>query len=431
MATAPGARPLHTAGKPSIGILLRLMLPFGFGYYLSHVYRSVNAVIAPDLVRSIGLGAADLGLLTSAFMLAFALAQLPLGVLLDRYGARRVDVALLLLAVMGALLFAVSESVLVLAVGRALMGLGVAACMMAAFKSMTMVLPISWLMPAQGLLVAVGGVGAMTATAPAETLVRLFGWRSVFVLLATATVIAAVCVYLFVPDEEARVRRRTSWRREMAGLKRALLHPFFLAVGPAIGLVQGGFIAIQTLWAGPWLYYVVGLDSTTVSHYLLLIACGMVGGYVFNGFLGAVVIRWGVSPIVIAIVGSAIMLLSLALIILLGPLVPLPIWIVFGFFGTSVVVCFAMIGQQVPGRFVGRVSTAVNFMTFATAFVFQWGIGAMVQFWTPDTGGHYPDSAFKFAFTVTLSVQAAGLVILALSGVRMHQARRQHVSMDT
>src|SRR5512134_357876 len=116
-------------------VCLRIFIPFALGYFLSYLYRTVNAVLAPDLVRDLGLDPAGLGLLTSAYFFAFALAQLPIGILLDRYGPRRVEACLLLFAAAGALLFARATSLPELLLGRGLIGLGVAACLMAAFKA--------------------------------------------------------------------------------------------------------------------------------------------------------------------------------------------------------------------------------------------------------------------------------------------------------
>ncbi|HMV55144.1 MAG TPA: MFS transporter, partial [Rhodocyclaceae bacterium] len=113
----------------------RLFLPFAAGYYLSYLLRTVNAVISPDLTRELGLSAADLGLLTGAYFFSFAVAQIPVGVALDRYGPRRVEASLLVLAAIGALLFAFGQTLLQLAVARALIGFGVSACLMAALKA--------------------------------------------------------------------------------------------------------------------------------------------------------------------------------------------------------------------------------------------------------------------------------------------------------
>ncbi|MCK4622585.1 MAG: MFS transporter, partial [Desulfuromonadales bacterium] len=150
----------------AVTTLIRLFLPFGLGYFVSYLFRTVNAVIAPDLVVDLGLSPADLGLLTSVYFLAFAAFQLPLGLLLDRFGPRRVESALLLLAAAGALLFARAESLLGLIIGRSLIGLGVSACLMAAFKSFTAWLPSARLPFANGMQMVSGGLGALMATTP-------------------------------------------------------------------------------------------------------------------------------------------------------------------------------------------------------------------------------------------------------------------------
>jgi MFS family permease len=122
---------------------LKLFLPFAGAYFLSYLYRTANAVIGPVLSAELALGAAGLGLLTSAYFLSFAAAQLPLGMLLDRFGARRVESGLLLIAAVGAAVFALGQGIAELAVGRALIGLGVSACLMAAFKAFSLWFPPS------------------------------------------------------------------------------------------------------------------------------------------------------------------------------------------------------------------------------------------------------------------------------------------------
>jgi MFS family permease len=121
MAKPAGRGERGFAGNP----LVRVLLPFAAAYFLSYLYRSVNAVIAPDLVSDFALSAAELGLLTSAYFLTFAAFQLPLGLLLDRFGPRRTDAALLLIAALGGMVFALAHGLPLLILGRALIGLGV------------------------------------------------------------------------------------------------------------------------------------------------------------------------------------------------------------------------------------------------------------------------------------------------------------------
>src|SRR5581483_10581547 len=145
---------------------LSVFCPFAVGYFLSFCYRNVNAVISKDLVTQFALSPAELGFLTSMYLAAFAAIQLPLGVLLDRYGPRRVVAALLCFAAAGALLFAAARDVAMLSVGRALIGLGVSAGLMGAIKAFSLWFPLSRLATMNGLFLAVGGLGALAATAP-------------------------------------------------------------------------------------------------------------------------------------------------------------------------------------------------------------------------------------------------------------------------
>lgn len=164
----------------AINKVLRIFSSFAFGFYLSYLFRSVNAVIAPDLIRDIGVDAANLGLLTSAYFISFALFQIPLGIILDRQGPRKVEAGLLLFAALGAVIFALSDTLMNLVIGRALIGLGVSACLMASFKSFADWFPKERLALANGAIMMAGGLGALTATAPVEFILQFTDWRGVF-----------------------------------------------------------------------------------------------------------------------------------------------------------------------------------------------------------------------------------------------------------
>src|SRR3954469_11263389 len=154
--------------------------PFAVGYFFSFFFRNVNAVISKDLAREFALAPSDLGFLTATYLLAFAAFQLPLGVLLDRYGPRRVVATLLCVAAAGALTFALARDFGMLSIGRALIGLGVSGCLMGAIKAFTLWFPLSRLATLNGLYLAAGGIGAISATAPAEAVLGLYGWRALF-----------------------------------------------------------------------------------------------------------------------------------------------------------------------------------------------------------------------------------------------------------
>jgi MFS family permease len=182
--------------------LFRVFFPFAAGYFLSYLYRVVNAVIAPDLVGELSLAPASLGLLTAVYFITFASFQLPLGILLDRYGPRKVEACLLLFAGLGAYIFSQSTSLTGLIVGRALIGFGVSSCLMAAFKAYTLWFPKDKWPLVNGFQMAAGGLGALAATSPVEFALGFTDWRGLFVILAIATIASATVVFFVVPGKK-------------------------------------------------------------------------------------------------------------------------------------------------------------------------------------------------------------------------------------
>ncbi|MEO6779787.1 MAG: MFS transporter, partial [Bradyrhizobium sp.] len=177
------------AGDPTQNrwLILRVFLPFVAAYYLSFLFRTINATIAGPLASEFGLGADDLGLLTSVYFLTFAAAQIPIGILLDRYGPRRIQSALLVAAAARAALFAASESFLLLVASRALIGLGVAAALTAGLKALVIWFPSDRVPLLNGLMIMLGALGGVTATLPAELLLTSMNWRGLFELFAAVS----------------------------------------------------------------------------------------------------------------------------------------------------------------------------------------------------------------------------------------------------
>jgi len=217
---------------------LRVFLPFAAGYFLSYLLRVVNAVIAPDLVSEMHLGPSALGLLTAAYFISFAAFQLPLGILLDRFGPRRVEAGLLVFAGAGALLFAGAETLAVLVLARALIGLGVCACLMAAFKAFVLWFPTQHLPMINGFQMAAGGLGALTATAPVEAAMGFVGWRGVFLILGILSLAVAAAIFCIVPEKEAP-RQEEDFAAQLGGILRVYTSAVFWKIAPWTAMSLG------------------------------------------------------------------------------------------------------------------------------------------------------------------------------------------------
>jgi MFS family permease len=383
---------------------LQIFLPFAFGYFLSYLYRVINAVISPNLVADIGLEPAELGLLTSTYFITFAAFQLPLGVLLDRFGPRKIEAALLVVAASGALIFAFAESMNGLIVGRALIGLGVSACLMAAFKSFVMWFPIQQLPRINGFQMAMGGLGALAGTAPVEIALSFTDWRGVFTGLAILTLAVAVAIFFIVPERKME-RRDFNLSDQIRGIGFVFKDFTFWRIAPWTTFSQTTYLSVQGLWAGPWLRDVAGMNRMAAAETLMWVAVAMIAGFIVLGTITEQLSRRGIPPMTVAACGMFLFMLQLLLLIFQPIRWAVPVMILFGFFGTSGILPYAVLSQSFPSHLSGRVNTALNLLVFLAAFSAQWGIGAIIGQWpTTETGGYSP-IGYRMAFTLMLGLQ--------------------------
>lgn len=397
-------------------LALRVLLPFAGGYFLSYLYRTVNAVLAPHIAADIMLDAGALGLMTGMYLLAFGSVQLPLGILLDRYGPRRVEAALLLFAAAGSALFAIAEQPSALIMGRALVGLGVSACLMAAIKANVQFYPPQKLALVNGIILFAGGLGAVAATQPVQAALALTDWRGIFWILAGLSLAMAVVLFATVPDKRGGAGGG-SLLAQMGDVAAILRNPDFLRVMPVTAIALGSFMAIQGLWAGPWLRDVAGLDSNAVAQSLLAMAAGMAAGYLAWGAVSDFLGRRGIHILVVAAFGMVWYGLSMTVMALGWGGAPVLLSANFGFAGASVSLCYVVVAQLVPPSMSGRATTTLNLIIFAVAFAVQWGLGAIINLW-PKINGGWPTVAHQVALWVPVVLTMAAMMWLAPLVVR-------------
>jgi MFS family permease len=406
----------------SVTTSLQVFLPFGLGYFISYVYRVINAVLAPDLAADVGVGPADLGLLTSAYFFTFALFQVPLGVLLDRYGPRKIEALLLVVAAAGAWVFAVSSSLTGLVVGRGLIGLGVSACLMAAFKAFVIWFPRQQLPFVNGLQMAAGGLGALAASVPVQAALAVTDWRGIFMILAVLTLVVAAALFLVVPEKHTS-DPPLAWGRQIQGMGRVFTSMTFWRMAPWATISQGSALAIHSLWAGPWLRDVAGLERPAVAAVLSRVALAMIVGFIVIGTIAERLSRRGVRPMSVAAAGMGLFMIVLAALIAQVTAGTTPLWIAFGFLGTSGIVVYAALSQDFPAQMAGRVNTALNLLVLVTAFAFQWGIGAVINLWPVSSGGSYAPAGYRAAFIIVLGLQVLTVGWYWLAGVILARRR--------
>ncbi|MEA3194012.1 MAG: hypothetical protein QOD26_2345 [Betaproteobacteria bacterium] len=390
--------------------MLRVVLPFLAGYYISYVFRAVNAVLGPDLAGEFGLNAAQLGLLTGVYFFSFGLVQVPLGLALDRFGPRRTNGALLIIAAAGAVAFANSHSFETLVLSRAVIGLGVSACLMASIQAFVLWFPAERTATMIALAYSMGGLGALTASVPFEFALRYYDWRQIFHGLAAATLVLAAVFALVVPEHPGS-RRATPVRELVAGLGRVGRDAAFWRIALCVGANQCAVLSLFTLWITTWLRDVAGYDRAAAAGALAWVAVALTAGYLFFGRLADARARQGRSTLPLLAGGVAASLGCLALLTLGVTTGAVFLWAACIFCGTGSTLSHSIATRRFPREMAGRVNTALNTFTFMGVFAGQWASGAILGLWPPTATGYEP-AAYFYAFGALWIVQAAGLAWL-------------------
>ncbi|MFN5354510.1 MAG: MFS transporter [Burkholderiaceae bacterium] len=383
--------PVYLQGRTAT----RVVLVFGLAYFLSYAMRAINAVIAPALSADLHLTNADLGLLSAAYFMGFGLMQLPIGVWLDRHGPRRTESALLLFGALGAAIFASSDTLLGVWVGRALIGVGVSACLMAAFKAFRVWYPPERQSQLGSYMLVIGTAGALSATVPVALLLPVVGWRTVFFGVAVALLLAAWVLFSRLRDIEQSMPMHdlarapsgnaasNSEANDAPGYGAIFADPYFRRMALLGAVHQGGFMALQSLWAGPWMITVLGMSVEETSHVLFLFNLALLIAYLGLSWWAPRYVaygqRTGLPVLRVVAVGLSISVVVQALMVLLPYESSWWLWIIF-----AVVITVTTLGQThvslaFPTALVGRANSAFNLTLFVGAFSVQWGIGLLVD----------------------------------------------------
>lgn len=393
-------------------ISISLFLAFVLGYFLTQFFRVVNAVAGPAVTGELGLDLASFGFVTSFYFLAYASIQLPLGVLLDRYGPNRVEGVLLLIATVGTVIFALSDSLAMLAVGRALMGLGVSSGLMAAFKAYSALVPAERLPLVNSLHMAAGSLGVLASGLPVEILIAALGWRGFFIGLAGLAGFGALVLLFGIRNfPESPVRNETIGDL-VRGAGRVMISAPFIRLAPIAVATQATMMALQALWVGPFLRDIAGFTPAQAASIVSTMGVAVIAGYALSAFVGDRLIRHRGVPVVNVMLAGCILVFTMQLaIVLISPSWSAPFWIGFALFGTFTALSYPALGRHFAVEQTGRVNASLNFLLFASGFVFQWTFGVVVERLTPALG---LERAYDAALWTFITLQGLGYLWYAM-----------------
>jgi nitrate/nitrite transporter NarK len=395
--------------RKAVHLLCRVFLPFALAYFLSYLLRNVNAVVAPRLVQDFQLDAAQLGSLTALYFLGFAAVQMPLGACLDRFGPVRVQVPLCLLAALGAVIFSFAASSWYLMAGRLLIGVGMAAGLVAGLKTIAIWFPKDQVAVMHGTFIALGTLGAVAATAPAEWVLALVDWRGLFQSCACALLLVALSFLLLVP---ALPERSLSRAAHVATLSYGTLFkdPQLWRLALLSGLSIGSAWALQGLWAAAWMSDVAGFDRATLVTYLFVMSLTLSAGALGLGAAISILKRWGIGPAKI-LPGMVFLLIGAEFLLTARHLLPSIIpWCLVAFMSAGTVATYSITADVFDRSTLGRVNGAINLFHIGGAFLVQSAVGLILSRWEPTAPGHYPAQAYTVMLVVLIAGQAAALI---------------------
>lgn len=394
-------------------LFFRLFIPFGAGYFISVLLGSANAIMSPILVGTFSLSPADLGFMTSIYLISFGIAQLPLGVLLDRYGARKTLAPFMLFAVVGALVFAFSQNIWHLILSRALTGIGLSGCLMAAFKAYSEWLPSERLPLAYSLECLTGGIGGMVATKPIGFAISLFSWRYTFVFLSVVTLLAALSIWFVVPrDGNVAPAKKITFIRQFKEMLSFFMDSRFWLVAPVVVAAQGVMFAYLYLWVGPWMRDVAMMESSETGTYMMYAFTGAAAGYFLNGILADLFMKKGwLSWEKMYLYSGVILTVVLAFITFDNGRDSAILWGIVMFFSTMTMISFPIMRKLYESCEVGRALSLLNFTIFIMSFILQWFIGVVLDFY-PVVDGRFSAQGYQASLAVIVLLNMAAVTHL-------------------
>ncbi len=386
---------------------------------LSMFYRSSIAVLTTELMRDVPMDMGALGLMSAAFFYTYGLFQIPGGLLLDRFSPAKVMAAFYLSALAGVILFSIADSPGVMALGRLLMGAGMACGFIGALKIISLQFPPDRFATLSGIVVSVGNMGIVAATTPLVLWAQALGWRTTFLLVGLFH-LAVTLTFVFAFRDGRGGRRDVpaatgaDWGKQLQGLRLALRDRQVWLISGSAFIRYGILAAVQGLWAGPYLMDVMGFSPMATGNLLFLLTLGVVIGNPVSGFLSDRIFRKRKGIMVVALAGLSLTLTALALV----P-VGAPLWLVavlfsaFGILAGTGSIPYAHLKELSPPERSATTLTVLNFFAIVGAGVFMQGLGFLMEALYPES--MLSHQAFVTMFLVCASVMAVGVVLYAFT----------------
>tara|TARA_Y100001970_G_scaffold35781_1_gene44213 strand:+ start:141 stop:1346 length:1206 start_codon:yes stop_codon:yes gene_type:complete len=377
---------------------------FAFGFFISNLLRSITATLTPVLTNEFNLTAGNLGLLAGGYFLGFSLMQIPAGLLLDKYGPKKVVAYLLLIALVATISFAFAKNFTGLLISRFFIGVGVSACLMGPLTGYRLWFKEKYQQRANSWMLMVASFGFVTSTLPVQILLPMIGWRSIFLLIVFLILLSVILILLFTPNWQTE--KKIENYSITGGLTEIWKNKFFISLIPIAFFNYGGVQAMQTLWAGPWMLNVTGFSPLASAIGLFWINITMLFGFLVWGYLLPKFSAYGIDSMKIVKIGLPFSYIIFFLIIIMGPKAGTSMFALYILSSIVLSLTQPAVALNFPKQLAGKSLTSFNVFIHSGTFFVQWGIGLIIDYCKNigfDTVLSYKISFFVFLVICILS----------------------------
>lgn len=332
------------------------------GFVLSMFYRMSTAIISPALAAEMSLSSIELGKISAAFFYAFAASQIPLGLALDRFGSRLTMAFMGLFAVAGAILFATGHNLDQLLLARIFLGIGMSGGLMVPLALLAAWFSVDRFAFLGGIFISIGSLGNLLAATPLALMAGWLGWRGTFWMFAAINAVVVAVFLVVVRDRPpGQAKPRFSARDMFAGLGRLIrMYPYW-AIGISNFFRYGYFASLQSLWAGPFLIYGLGLDQIQAGNAILAMGLGYMTGLPLCGRISDRYLRtrkWVILPTLVVfcliLVSISFWGRGVSMVLILG------MFFLMGFFAAPGQIMYAHFKELLPPEMTSRAFTMLN-----------------------------------------------------------------------
>ena len=353
---------------------------FAFGFFISNLLRSITATLTPVLTSEFDLSAGNLGLLAGGYFLGFSLMQIPAGLLLDKYGPKKVVAYLLLIALVSTISFAFAKSFTGLLISRFFIGVGVAACLMGPLTGYRVWFEDKYQQRANSWMLMVASFGFVISTLPVQILLPIIGWRSIFLIISILILLSIVLILVFAPSWNNNVQNQNIQSAKSTGrLSDVWKNKFFISLIPLAFLNYGGVQAIQTLWAGPWMLNVAGYSPLESATGLFWINITMLFAFMFWGYILPKFSSLGIDSMKIVKIGLPMSYIVLFCIIIMGQKAGAMMFTLYILSSIVLSLTQPALALSFPQNLAGKSLTSLNVFIHSGTFFVQWGIGLLID----------------------------------------------------